>query len=166
MEYIMALKKPVMISIDGQGTSLVTFILFWQTAREVSKYIDTYLFKNAKLSTVQLIVLQSIDHNKGVMKPSEIAHWTHTERHNITTLVQRMKKDGLVRVERDKKNRRTVNVFITEKGRVVLEKTTPIAQEAVDQVMSSISDDDMSSFQRITRSLRENAHQGITEITR
>ena len=159
-------KKPIYIESDMRDTSLMTFILFWQTAREVSKYIDTYLFKHAKLSTVQLIVLQSIDHNKGVMKPSEIAHWTHTERHNITTLVQRMKKDGLVRVERDKKNRRTVNVFITEKGRVVLDKTTPIAQEAVDQVMSSITDEDMSSLEKTLSTIRENAHQGLNKITR
>ena len=77
-----------------------------------------------------------------------------------------MKKDGLVRVERDKKNRRTVNVSITEKGRVVLEKTTPIAQEVVDQVMSSITDEDMSSLEKALSTIRENAHQGLNKTTR
>ena len=162
----MTLKKPVIITSSERDASLMAFILFWQTAREVSKYIDTYLFKKAKLSTVKLVVLQSIDHNKGVMSPSEIAHWTHTERHNITTLIQRMKKDGLVLVERDKKNRRNVNVYITDKGRAVLDQATPVAQEAVDQVMLSMTDNDIPQLQKMITLMRNNAHDGLNKITR
>lgn len=35
------------------------------------------------------------------MKPSEIAAWTHRERYNITTLIDRMEKEGLVRTKRN-----------------------------------------------------------------
>jgi len=162
----MVLKKPIEINVEGQNTSLVTFILFWQAAREVSKYIDIYLYKNAKLSTIKLIVLQSINHNKGVMNPSEIAHWTHTERHNITTLIQRMKKDGLVRIERDETNRRNVNVYITDKGRVVLDQAIPVAQEVIDQVMLSMTDNDASQLQQLVKLMRNNAWDGLNKITR
>ena len=63
-----------------------------------------------------MVVLQSLDHNNRMTRLSEIAHRTHTERHNITTLIQRMDKDGLVRIERNKEDRRTVNVSVTDEG--------------------------------------------------
>ena len=162
----MAHKKPIVVAGNGENIPLVTFILFWQTAREVSKYIDASLRRKAEISTIQFIVLQSIDYNNGVMTPSGIAHWTNTERHNITTLLQRMKKDGLVKLERNKKNRRTINVSITDKGRVVLEKTTPIAQEVVEQVMLSMTTSDTLQLQRLMTLIRKNANNGLSSLKR
>lgn len=157
--------KPIFIADSGKNPTLITFILFWQTAREVSKYIDSFLHKRANVSTIHMIVLQSIEHNNGIMNPSEIANWTNTMRHNVTTLIQRMKKEGLIRVERDNKNRRKVNVMITDKGRLVLKNALPIAQEAIDQVMSSISNDDITSLQQALTLMRKNVNDGISKIT-
>ena len=158
--------KPIFIADSGKNPTSTTFILFWQIAREVSKYTDSFLHKRANVSTIHMIVLQSIEHNNGIMNPSEIANWTNTMRHNVTTLIQRMKKEGLIRVERDNKNRRKVNVMITDKGRLVLKNALPIAQEAIDQVMSSISNSDIPPFQRVLNLMRENADDGLGRITR
>ena len=77
-----------------------------------------------------------------------------------------MKKDGLVLIERDKKNRRNVNVYITDKGRAVLDQATPVAQEAVDQVMLSMTDNDIPQLQKMITLMRNNAHDGLNKITR
>ena len=157
--------EPIFITDNGKSPTLITFILFWQTAREASKYVDSFLYKHANISTIHMIVLQSIEHNNGIMSPSEIAHWTNTKRHNITTLIRRMKKEGMVRIERDKKDRRNVNVIITDKGRLVLTNAIPIAQEAINQVMSSISNSDISPVQRVFTLMRKNVYDGISKIT-
>ena len=111
-----------MIDVDHEDSILRAFILFVQTAREVLKYADTHLYRKARLSTIKLIALRALASNNGVMTPSEMAEWTQTEPHNITTLVDRMRRDGLVTAERSSSDKRFVNITLTDKGREVLSR--------------------------------------------
>ena len=153
-----------MIDVDHKDTVLRTFILFVQTARAVLKYADTQLYRKARLSIIKLIVLRVLASNNGVMTPSELAEWTHTERNNITALINRMKKDGLVTAERNSSNKRLVNITLTDKGREVLSQTMPVAREIVNNVMSSITESDAASFEKPLRTLRQNAHSGLEHL--
>ena len=162
----MANRRTKLIDIDNRDTTLRTFILFSQTARGVLKYADAYLYRKARLSTVQLIVLKTLASNDGVMTPSEIAEWTQTERHNITTLVQRMKQGGLVTAEPNISNRRIMNVTLTNKGQEVLDRAIPVAKEIVSQVMLSITEGDAIPLEKLLRVLRQNAQSGLEYLTK
>ena len=150
-----------MIDVDHEDTILRTFILFVQTARVVLKYTDAYLYRKAGLSAIKLIVLRVLLSNNGSMTPSEIAEWTQTERHNITELVNRMKREGLVTAERNNRDRRFVNITLTDKGREVLGQTMPVAREIVDQVMSSTTEGDAILLEKLLRVLRQNAQDRL-----
>ena len=78
---------------ESIGKSLM---LLTQTCRLVEKYIDAYFYRKIRLSFIEFMALKFLNSNNGVMIPSEMAEWTQTERHNITTLVRRLMKDGLV----------------------------------------------------------------------
>ena len=95
-----------MIEVNHSDTILRTFILFAQSARATLKYADVHLFRKARLSVVKLVVLRALASNGGRMRPYEIAHWTQTERHNITALIDRMRQEGLVKAERDSSDKR------------------------------------------------------------
>ena len=153
-----------MIDVDHEDTVLRTFILFVQTGRAVMKYIDAHLHRKVRLSIVKLIALRVLASNNGVMMPSEIAEWTHTERHNITALINRMKQAGLITVERNSSNKRLVNITLTDKGREVLSQTMPVAREIVNNVMSSITESDAASFEKPLKVLRQNAHHGLEHL--
>ena len=112
----------------------------------------------------KLIVLKAIDSKGGVMVPSEIARWTNTERHNITALVNRMKKDGLVTAKRDSNDKRRINIKLTAKGRKVLSQAMPVAEEVVNQVMSSITEGDAALLKEKLTILRQNAHRGLEAL--
>ena len=129
-----------MIDVDLEDPIWRTSILFLQTAQAVLKAADAYLYRKARLSIIKLVTLQVLVSNNGVMTPSALAEWTQTERHNITALVNRMKRDGLLTSERSTKDKRVVNVIITDKGREVLKQTMPVAREFVDEIMSSITE--------------------------
>ena len=150
-----------LIDVDHEDAVLRTFILFVQTAQAVLKYTDAHLYRAARLSIVKLVVLRALASNNGVMMPSEIAKWTQTERHNITTLIDRMKNEGLVTSERNKKDKRSVNITLTEKGREVLMQAMPVAREIVDQVMSSITDHDTLLLEKLLRGLRQNTYNSL-----
>ena len=154
------------IDVDHEDAVLRTFILFMQTARAVLKYADTHLYRKAHLSTIKLIALQALASNNGVMTPSEVAEWTQTERHNITALMDRMRRDGLVTTERNSSDKRLVNVTLTDKGREVFMQTMPVAREIVNHVMLSISEGDAVRLEKPLRLLRQNAHDGLEHVAK
>jgi DNA-binding MarR family transcriptional regulator len=150
-----------LIEIDHEDAILSTYMLFVQTAQVVLKYTDAYLYRKTRLSISKLIVLKALAVNIEGMMPSEIAEWTSTERHNITALVSRMKQEGLVTAERNKSNKRFVNIKLTDKGREVLGQAMPVAEEVVNQVMLSITEGDAALLKEKLTILRQNAHHGL-----
>ena len=159
-------REPRIIEIWSDDTILRTFILFFQTARAVLKYADTYLYRKMRFSVVKLIVLQALANHNGVMKPSEIAKWTQTERHNITALIDRLRREGLIKVERNIRDKRTVNIIMTQKGRKILSQAIPVAKEVVDQVMLSIVESDAALLEKLVKVLRQNADFGLERLAK
>ena len=152
--------------VDHEDTILRSFILFVQAADTIIKYANTHFYRKERLSVIKFIVLRVLAANGGGMTPSQIAEWTFRERHNITTLVNRLEKDGLVRAERNDKDRRFVNIILTDKGRKVLNQATPVAWDIVNQVMLSIGEGDALLLEKALGVLRRNAHDGLEHVAK
>ena len=144
---------------------LGTFILYIQTSDAVAKYANAHFYRKNSLTTIKFMVLQILSVNGGTMNPSEIAEWTSRERHNITTPIDRLERDQLVRTERNDKDRRFINVMLTDKERSVLTETVPVAREIVNQTMLSISESDAALLEGLLKTLRQNAHDGLKRVT-
>ncbi len=155
-----------MIDVAHEDRILRTFVLFVQAADTIMKYANTHLYRKERLSVIKVIVLRVLAANGGTMNPSEIAEWTFRERHNITTLINRLKRDGLVRVERNIKDKRFFSVSLTAKGRKVLKQAMPVAREIVNQVMLSINEGDAILLEKSLRVLRQNAHDGLEHLAK
>ena len=155
-----------LIDVDHDDIILRTFILFVQTADTVLKYADTHFYRESRLSVIKFMVLRILAANGGTMIPSEIAEWTFRERHNITTLVERLQQDGLVTTERNSSDKRFVNVTLTAKGRKVLKQAMPVATEIINKVMLSISEGDAIPLENSLRVLRQNAHGGLEHLAK
>ena len=96
--------------------------------------------------------------------PSEIAKWTITETHNVTTLIRRMKRDGFLNTERNERDKRFLNITLTDMGREVLSQSIPVAHEVAQQVMSSISEGDAVLLEKQVRLIRQNTLNGLEQI--
>ena len=155
-----------MRNVDHEDAVLRSFILFVQTAQSVLKYVNAHLYRTTRLSIIKLIMLRVLANKNGVMTPTELADWTQTERHNITTLVHRMRRDGLVTTERDSNDKRSVNIILTEKGREALSQAMPVAREIVDYMMTSFIEADTALFERTLGVLRQNAHHGLEHFAK
>ena len=159
-------KKASFVEVDLNDPVLNAYMLFVQTADAVDKYADASFYQKAGLSTAKFVVLQVLAFNKGSMTPSQIAHWTLRERHNITTLVDRMQKDGLVRTERNVRDKRFVSVMLTDEGRETLTRAAPVAREIVSRVMSSVGERSVVQLMKSLNILRQNAHEGLISLSR
>jgi DNA-binding MarR family transcriptional regulator len=162
-----ARKEPELIQVYHEDPALRTFILLIQTIRLVSKYVDTCLSRKAGISKIKFIALLAFcfdGHSNDSITASQLARWTDTEPHNITTLIKRMKADGLLYAERDLKDRRYTNIKITNKGKKITHLSLSAAQEIVDQVMSSIDQDNCSQLEEMLTIIRQNAKDGLRDL--
>ena len=140
------------------------FILFVQASRVFNKYYNAYLNRKLGLSVSKVAALTVLDMNGGVMNPSDIASSSLTERNNITTLIARMSKEGLVRTERDQQNKRLVNVIITDKGKQTLDEAAPVIHEVIRRMLFAMSEDNLYLLERPLRIIRQNAQDGLNGL--
>lgn len=138
---------PIKAILETGDMRSSTFTQIWITIRDLHRYLNSVLIKRAGISTIQMAVLHAITENGGIMKPSEIAQWINTRRHNITSLVQRMEKSDLITTRRNENDQRQIEVSITEKGKLIFNNSIPIAKEAIDDVMSIYDEGDMIQIQ-------------------
>lgn len=155
-----------LINVDHDDNILRTFILFVQTAQAILKYADAHLYRKARLSIIKLVALQVLASSNRAMTPSELAEWTFTERHNITALVDRMRRGGLVTTEPNSSDRRLVNITVTDRGREVLSQAMPVARKIVNNVMSSLTEADAALLEKELGVLRQNAHHGLEHFAK
>ena len=78
---------------------------------------------------------------------------------NMTTLIDRLMNDGLVERRSDAKDRRVINIFITEKGIRFLKESMGSLKKIVKGNLSGLSDEDIESLCASFRTIRTIAHK-------
>ncbi len=140
-----------------------SFILFVQTAELILKYADAALYR-AGLSLIKLMVLQVLESHGGSLTPSRIADLTVREKHNITTLIRRLQRDGLIKTAKNTKDKRSFNVIITEKGRRAIKLASPTAKNIVKEVMSTMPSTSALALEGLLKEMRQNAWQALCKL--
>lgn len=151
------------VTTGDPSTALTVFNLFIQTAHAVLKDADRHLHKAAGLSAGKFGVLLVLSASGGIMTAAKLAERTGTRPHNITVLIERMKRDALVTTERRDVDRRFVYIRLTDKGRSVLAQAMPTAREVVARVMTSISEPDLAVLERLLAVLKQNTCRGSSK---
>ena len=92
-----------------------------------------WLMKRVGLTVPQLMVLRAIE-SLGAVGIGSVAVEVSLSQATVTTILNRLERRGLVRRERSPTDKRIVNAFVTDAGRVLLQQApTPIQDEFVDQ---------------------------------
>ena len=149
-----------MIKIEHEDIIIRTYMLFLHIAYMVQKYSNSRLEREARISAVKYRALRVLVNNGGAMRPSEMSKRLFREPHNSTTLIDRLSREGFVTTERDGRDRRSVNITITDKGREILAHAKPVSREIVNQVMSSISKEDAATLEKLLGVLAQNLDEG------
>ena len=137
------------------------YMTFAKYAAKVMRYADACLREETGCSFIAYMALHTIATNGEMLTPSEIANRTFRNRNDITTLVQRLVRDGLVVSERSDTDKRCVNVTLTDKGRVMLPQLISVVKEIADQVMLSVTEADAVELEKLMGVLGQNADDGL-----
>ncbi len=98
--------------------------------RRITRAIDLYskkLYKEVGLTTSQLLVLETVDKLQNPT-PSSIAKEILLSQATVTTLVDRLEGNGLIKRSKDGPDKRTVNIALTPEGQTLLQDAPELLQ--------------------------------------
>jgi DNA-binding MarR family transcriptional regulator len=109
---------------------------WYKLNKEMKLHMDKELAPS--LTESQFIVLEYLLNNP-VSKPSDFVDYLATTPAAITTLLDRMERNGLIQRARDEQDRRIVWIQITDKGTEEGHRGLKIREQFLDQYLNKIS---------------------------
>lgn len=86
---------------------------------------------------------------------SELGQLMLVSRANISGLVERLERDGLVGRQSDPGDKRALRVYITDRGQELMEKFLPIHNDFVSRALSSLTDSEMETLQSLLTKIKK-----------
>ncbi len=123
------------------------FVIARSRKKELSQY---------GLTPEQAHVLDILNRSGGMVIIQEIVNITMRQHHSISTLVNRMAKQGLVNRIRSVSDARQYNVIITEKGQALFRTTT---RNSITDIFSGLSEGDKKGLDKGLKRLLAKAYQ-------
>ena len=104
------------------------------------------------LTYSQFAVLEALYH-LGSMTQGEISSKILKSTSNLTTVIDNLERDGLVRRERDTKDRRVIHIHLTEAGKGKIEAVFPNHVAALVEEFSVLSANEQETLGKLCKKL-------------
>ena len=132
--------------------ALSTFIKLTRSVNAMLGQTNPMLHKEFGLTESQLAVLEAIFH-LGPLCQGELGQKILRSGSNVTTVVDNLARNGLVRRQRDAHDRRMQIVHLTDKGRTAISAALPGHVGRITSLMSVLSCEEQQELGRICRKL-------------
>jgi DNA-binding MarR family transcriptional regulator len=157
----MSLKEELKLKKGFDIVEHEALLNIYYTANLLKKRADV-LFKASGLTDVQYNVMALLTYQageEGGLSQSQLSNMMLVNRANITTLVDRMEKSGLVVRTAHSEDRRFNIIKLTTKGKKLFEKVEPLYHEQIQQVMSSVAKPEQKKLITILEKVRANLRE-------
>ncbi len=145
------------VKFEFENPAKGVWVLLRQVYNLISKCNDL-VFSNYKLTTEQHSVLMAIKHIEEPVKVTDVARWLDRSVNSVSMIIDRMVKAGLVRRLRDLPDRRSVRLTSTSKVEKAFVLATVAGWELIQEILSSLSDEDNLTLNRLLELLRDKAY--------
>ncbi|MCK5271665.1 MAG: MarR family transcriptional regulator [Sedimentisphaerales bacterium] len=112
------------------------------------------------LTDVQFNLMMLLAHQSGReegLSQAQISKMMLVNRANITTLIDRMERDGLVRRTPVASDRRTNIIKLSEHGKKLLEEVEPCYADEVHRIMAEFKQNEQKELIRMLEKIRQDA---------
>lgn len=123
------------------------------------KLVDYHMneaFENAGLDLTkeQMVVLKKLEERDG-LNQNELAYLTYRNKSSLARLLAKMESKQYIRRKQARTDKRMNQVFLTEQGKTVYQKTRPVIQGLITKMERNISteekDDMIALLKRVQR---------------
>jgi MarR family 2-MHQ and catechol resistance regulon transcriptional repressor len=128
--------------------ALNTLIKLNRSVNALSSHLIPLIHKDFGITESQFAVLEALYH-LGPLSQGQLCQKILRSGSNLTTVVDNLERNNLVRRERDVEDRRVQIVTLTAQGKEVIEAALPEHIARVSQVMSVLTADEQAELGRI-----------------
>ncbi len=144
------------VKFEFDSPILMTWLLIHQAYDMVLK-VQEKEFAKIGLTPQYNGVFMVLRYKKGKVTIKDIATWLDKNSNSISTLIDRMQRDGyVVRVE-STRDRREVHVELTEKGKEISDKSDVLGWKIVNDVLSGMPEEDFLQLNILLEKVRSRA---------
>jgi DNA-binding MarR family transcriptional regulator len=140
------------VNSESESTVLRLWLLLPRVSDALALCQDL-VFSKYGITTEQWRVLVCIK-SRGPLRLIDLASMIERSPNSMSMIVDRMVKAGLVRRTRDRKDRRTVFVSMTDKGKEAVEPAAPAGWEFIHKVLSPLSYDDQRALASMLETIK------------
>ncbi len=153
------------VDLNEQSADLrtSTFMWFVSTAEIIDRYLVVENQRLFKLNRTKLNILNVLTTHGGTMTPTDLSKKVARSKHAITTAVDILVGEGLVRREGEGKDRRLRKVTITSKGLSFVKKLMPTRQAITSKIMSCFDEEASNGFGDYLKQLRQHVLKLVEE---
>ena len=108
------------------------------------RVIEKHVFGQYRLTYPKFLVLNILIKKGEAVYPSYVAERMRVSNANMTGLVARMKKDGLISKRPDKLDKRAYYLEVTELGKTLYEEALPQFGKYIESVLEKVTDKELS----------------------
>ncbi|WP_417760828.1 MarR family winged helix-turn-helix transcriptional regulator [Shewanella sp.] len=92
-------------------------------------------------------------------RPSDIGKMLNVDKSNITRMVERLEKKDLIQRQPDPEDRRSFLLYLTDKGRALVEQAVPLAMNALAELEQVLNEEEQAQLRHCLRKI-VTAHSG------
>ena len=140
------------------------WILCHRTSDLASRYMDYILTKQSGITYQQFLVLVILEQTNFQGTVGNIAEKLGRTQNTLSVLLDRMKRDGLVRKTRNLSDKRLVRVAVTEKGKKKLAESVDVGWNVIKDLISPLSEEEMSTMVQLIGRLETLTRERLMEI--
>ena len=138
---------PLRILIPKEELGIRTFVQMFRAFHRISRRLEN-LLESQGLSLAQFDLLATLRFGEGITQ-QELAERLLVTKGNVCGLLDRAGAAGYVERRPDPQARRANRLYLTDKGRAVVDKTMPEHHGAVNQMLAFVGEEELESLYRI-----------------
>lgn len=140
--------------LTGKQTKLHKLMSLIHSFDVLNRYLELKLFPHG-INPIRFAVMNALIVHGGRMSPTDISKWTLRSPHTVTSMLDWLERDGLVKREPNLVDRRRIDVIVTDKGWNATRNMIPIVEEIGEKALDCLSQEEIETVIGIMRKLRK-----------
>ncbi len=149
------------IPLDFKVLAHEALMNVWWTGT-LLKRASRRFFQDKPFTEAEFNLLIVLRHSPRALSQQELSDRLLVDKSNVTALIDRLVKAGLIQRNPVPKDRRRYDITLTDEGIRRIDEIDPTYHEMVQRAMSGLDDDEYRSLIELTRKVRV----GIAEVNR
>ncbi|WP_291914646.1 MarR family transcriptional regulator [Chitinophaga sp. CB10] len=135
----------------------------WREMAEMRNSLRQYVHVKIKENnwdiSMELVEILGLVYRRGGLNQQEIADIIVKDKSSMTYLIDNLVKKGLAERTEDQRDRRNKLIYITEKGKLLMEKLNPWVTEMYEKATRELQTKDVLNALSVARKMNENLKQ-------